>query len=152
MLCLLVPFYAVYYAITRWAEAKKPFLIGVVGLILFIAGLVPSLMQFKSEAEPVVAAYMEAGALGDVEAQYRCCHPQAVTKEELAEFLDHNRTLFSGYEDISTSGWSVHTSAGVTEGYMTGSIIYTDGTRWPFEAWLIKENDKWKLTRFEFGS
>jgi len=152
VLCLLVPFYALYYAITRWAEAKKPFVISLIGLILFIGGLVPHSMQFKSEAEPVIAGFMEAGAAGDVDQQYSYWHRRAGSKEELAEFLDDNRTSFSEYKDMSTSSWSVETEAGITEGYVTGSIIYTDGTRCPFEAWLIKENDVWKLTRFEFGT
>ena len=38
-LCLLVPFYALYYAITRWTDAKVPFIMVLVGLIALVVGL-----------------------------------------------------------------------------------------------------------------
>lgn len=151
LLSLFVPFYVIYYDITRWAKAKKPFVIGLIGLVLFVCGIVPSIGQFKSEAEPVIAAYMEAGAAGDVDGQYKCCSPRVFTKEEVSEFLDDNYALFEGFKDVSISSWSWESRAGITTGYVAGAIIYTDDTRWPFEAWLVKENDVWKLTGFQFG-
>ena len=39
LLCMFVPFYAVYYAITRWEDTKKPFVVGLIGLVFLIAGL-----------------------------------------------------------------------------------------------------------------
>lgn len=150
LLCF-VPFYVVYYAITRWSKLKKPFIIGLVGVVVLIGGLAGGLTQFKSEAEPVISEFMEAGAAKNMEAAYTCFSSQSASKEEIAEFINDNYDLFAGYERVTTSSWEVQSSAGVTEGYTAGAIIYTDDTRMPFEAWLVKENDVWKLTGFSFG-
>ena len=38
LLTMLVPFYAIYYAITRWAETKIPSIVCLVGVVIFIGG------------------------------------------------------------------------------------------------------------------
>lgn len=151
LLCMFVPFYIVYYAIKRWSDAKKPFVLGLVGFVLFLGGLVPTLMQFKSEVEPVVTEFMEACEDKDVEAAYACFSTQSVTKEDLTDFINNNYSVFADFERVTTSGWEMESSAGITQGYVTGTIIYTEDRALPFEAWLVKENDIWKLTVINIG-
>ncbi len=151
LLCMFVPFYVVYYAIKRWSDAKKPLVLGLVGLVLFLGGLVPTLMQFKSGVESVVTEFMEACEDKDVEAAYACFSTQSVTKEDLADFINNNYGLFADFERVTTSSWEVESGAGITQGYVTGVIIYSEDRGLPFEAWLVKENDFWKLTGINIG-
>jgi hypothetical protein len=151
LLCMFVPFYVVYYAIKRWSDAKKPFVLCLVGFVLVLGGLVPTLMQFKSEVEPVVTKFMEACEDKDVEAAYACFSTQSVTKEDLTDLINNNYSIFADFEHVTTSSWEVESGAGITQGYVTGAIIYSEDIRLPFEAWLVKENDIWKLTGIYIG-
>src|SRR5207244_2783805 len=40
LLCLFVPFYSLYYLITRWDETQRPFFLNLAGAFLLIAGAV----------------------------------------------------------------------------------------------------------------
>ena len=151
LLCMFVPFYVIYYAITRWSETKKPFIIGLVGFVLFLGGIIPTFMQIKAEVEPVITEFMEAGVAKDMEAAYACFSPQAVTKKEITDFINNSYNVFESFERVATSSFEVSSSAGITEGYVSGAIVYTGDGRLPFEAWLVKENDIWKLTGIDIG-
>ena len=151
LLCMFVPFYVVYYAGKRWSDAKKPFVLGLAGFTIFLVGLVPTLMQFKSEVEPVVTEFMEACEDKDVEAAYACVSTQSGTKEDLTDFINSNYSLFADFERVTTGSWEVQSSAGITQGYVTGAIIYSEDRSLPFEAWLVKEGDIWKLTDINIG-
>ncbi|UCB42638.1 MAG: hypothetical protein JSV77_09315 [Dehalococcoidales bacterium] len=150
-LSMIIPFYSLYYVITRWDKSKKPFVIGLVGLVLFVSGIVPTLVQFKGEVEEIVTEFMEAASAGDIDAAYACFSSQLDT-EELADFINNNPSLFEGYERISTSSWEVVSSGGITSGSASGTIIYSGERRLPFEVWLIKEQGAWKMTGFYIGS
>ena len=150
VLCLLVPFYAVYYAITRWANAKKPFIIVLVGLVALVGGFVPTIMGVKSEVEPVIVEFMQAGVLQDADRAYTCCHA-SISREELRNFIMNNYDLFEGFKDITMSGFSVQTTAGITTADFSGAVIYSGDVRLPLEASLVKENDIWKITEIYIG-
>ena len=154
LLYMFLPFYSIYYAITRWSETKKPFLIGLIGVIALIGGLVPTIIQtvtqVKSEVEPVITEFMEAGVAKDVDRAYSYCL-SSVSKEELARLITNNYELFEGFEDVTTSSLSVQTSAGITTAECIGTIIYSSDRRLPFEATLVKENSIWRITGFHIG-
>jgi thiol:disulfide interchange protein len=57
LLSMFVPFYALYYAISRWTKTKKPFVIGLIGVALFAGGIV--LVQFELEIRSVIARIRE---------------------------------------------------------------------------------------------
>jgi hypothetical protein len=51
ILCLFVPFYSLYFLITRLEEAGKPFLLNVVGSVLMGIGFVPAIAGLALYAE-----------------------------------------------------------------------------------------------------
>ena len=144
LLYILIPFYSLYYTFTRWDKMKKPFIIGLVGAVILVAGIVPTFMQYKGELEDVFVEFMEAAAIKDIDAAYACCSPLQ-DRGEVADFIDYNYDCFAGYEAVTTSSWEVASSNGVTQGYIGGAIIYSGEQRLPFEAWLVKEQGVWKL-------
>ena len=148
---MFLPFYSIYYIITRWSEIKKPFLISLLGAIVMVGGMVPGLLQLKGEVQSVITEFMEAGATKDVSAAYDYCSSQALTKEEISDFINNNFDLFSGFKDVSINSWSLESSAGITRGYASGAIVYKGDTRLPFEAGLIKEKGIWKLVGISIG-
>ena len=150
LLCL-IPFYAIYYAIKRWSDAKKPFLLYLVGVVVLIVGLAGSCTQIMGEVEPVIARFMEAGAANNTEAAYACT-AQGISEEELADYIESNYDdVFAGYERLNISGFQAQSSAGITLCDVSGAVIYTDGGSLPFEASLVKENDVWKITYIYIG-
>ena len=151
-LFVLVPLYGLYYAISRWTDTKWPFLVSVIGVVLFVVGIAGAVTQTIFELEPVVAAFMQAGVARDVDGAYTYCSSGAITRGEIARFINYNyEWWFAGYRDVSTGSWSVETVAGTTTGYISGDIIYSDNRRLPFEASLVKDDGVWKITGFNIG-
>jgi len=70
LLSIFIPFYDLYYLVTRWDKTKRPFIIGLIGFVALVGGIVPTFMQTKADLEPVVAEFMEAGAVLDVDTAY----------------------------------------------------------------------------------
>ena len=151
LLCMFVPFYEIYYVITRWSDTKKPFIIGLVGVIVLVIGIVALVGGATSGLKSVIGEFMEAGAAGDVEAAYAYWSTGAATEQQIRELVENNRGLFEGYKGLSISNSSVRSTAGITRADVGGAISYTDGRRLPFDARLVKENDVWKLTGIQIG-
>jgi hypothetical protein len=151
LLCL-IPFYAIYYAIKRWSDAKKPFLTYLVGVVVLIVGLAGSCTQITGDVEPVIARFMEAAAANNTEAAYACWSTQGISEEDIADFIESNYDdVFAGYERLNISGFQAQSSAGITLCDVSGAVIYTDGESLPFEASLVKVNDAWKITYITIG-
>ena len=152
LLCLFVPFYAIYYAIKRWSDVKKFFFIYLVGVVILIVGLAGSCTQITGEVEPVIARFMEAGAANNTEAAYACWSTQGISEEDIADFIESNYDdVFAGYERLNISGFQAQSSAGITLCDVSGAVIYTDGESLPLEASLAKVNDAWKITYIHIG-
>jgi len=146
-LCMF-PLYAIYYAIKRQ----------------------------HSELKSVINNFMEAGVTRNVEAAHACWYPPCATKEEIAELIESNRDVFTGYERLTINSLEIRSVEGipgvtdvtdvigviadtnvtegtkVTEGDVGGAIIHTGGKRLPFKARLVKEDDVWKITSIKIGS
>ena len=151
LLCL-IPFYAIYYAIKRWSDAKKPFLAYLVGVVVLIVGLAGSCTQIIGDVEPVIARFMEAAAANNTEAAYACCSTQGISEEDIADLIESNYDdVFAGYERLNISGFQAQSSAGITLCDVSGAVIYTDGESLPLEASLAKVNDAWKITYIHIG-
>ena len=126
LLCLFVPPYAISYA----TELKRQ----------------------RTEVEWVITEFMEAGAARNLEAVYACWSPQSVTKEEIAGVIERSDKVFAGYERLAISSENPKSSGGIYSYHVNGDIIYTGNQRWPFEAWLVKDNGVWKITGIQTGS
>jgi hypothetical protein len=152
LLCLFVPFYAIYYAIKRWSDVKKFFFIYLVGVIIIIVGLAGSCTQLLGEVEPVLSRFMEAGAANNTEAAYACWSTQAASEKEIANYIESNYDdVFAGYERLNISGFEAQSSGGITLCDVSGAVIYTGDESLPFEASLVKSNDIWKITYIYIG-
>ena len=151
LLCMFVPFYEIYYVITRWRDTRKPFIIHLAGIVILVVGIVALVVGATSGLKPVIEEFMEAGAAGDVKAAYAYWSTGAATEQDIREFIEDNRDLFEGYKGLSISSSSVRSMAGITRADVGGAISYTDGRRLPFTARLVKENDVWKLTDIRIG-
>jgi phosphatidylglycerophosphate synthase len=152
LLCLFVPFYAIYYAIKRWSDVKKIFFIYLVGVVILIVGLVGSCTQIMGDVEPVIARFMEAGAANNTEAAYACWSTQMYSEQDIAQYIEsYYDDLFAGYERLDISGFQAESSGGITVCDVSGVVIYTGGESLPFEASLVKMNDVWKLTYIYIG-
>lgn len=138
----------------RWNSKKMRIVAISVGVLAAVV-LVPSLIhmfQFFSGVETAVAEFIEAGAVGNMEAACACWSPQSATEEEIAGFVESNYDVFTGYERLSINNKNGQSSEGINSCYISGAIIYTRGQRLPLEASLMKENDIWKMTGIRIGS
>ena len=170
LLCVFIPPYAIYYGIKRWSDAKKPLVIASVGIVLLIVGIVYGLpgmeveninfgesMRMAENVKQVIAEFMEAGAERNIDAAYACWSPESATEEDIAEYIESNYDdLFAGYERLTIEQLGGHSigGGGIDSCHAKGDIIYTynGGKRLLFEAWLMKENDVWKITDIQIGS
>lgn len=155
LLCLFIPFYAIYYAIKRWSDAKKPFLIYLVGVVVLIVGLVGSCTELSREfagVEPVIDEFMQAGAANNTVAAYACWSTHVYSEEEIAEYIESNYDdYFAGYERLNINSFQGQASGGITTCYVSGAVVYTGNESLPFEASLVKSNDIWKITDIYIG-
>ncbi len=110
-----------------------------------------NLTDFRTEAEPVIKEFMEAGVAKEVDRAYACWSSQAITKEQIVDMVENQYSLFAGFEALTYSGWSVTTSTESTTGIIQGSITYTDRPEMHFEARVIKQEEVFKLTSFWTG-
>jgi hypothetical protein len=124
--CLFLPPYAISYAV----ELKRQ----------------------RTEVEWVITEFVQAVAAKNLEAVCACWSPQSATKEEIAGVIERSDKVFAGYERLAISSENPKSSGGIYSYHVNGDIIYTGNQRWPFEAWLVQENDVWKITGIQIGS
>jgi hypothetical protein len=107
----------------------------------------------RSAFESVITEFMKAGAARDMGAAYACWSPHSATEENIAEFIESSYNVFAGYERLTISDQETRSGAGgITEGDVSGAIIYTSDQRLPLKARLVKDKDVWKITGIRIGS
>jgi len=107
----------------------------------------------RSAFESVITKFIEAGAARNMGAAYACWSPHSANEENIAEFIESSYDVFAGYESLTISDQETRSGAGgISEGDVSGAIIYTDGKRLPLKARLVKEKDVWKITGIRIGS
>jgi hypothetical protein len=107
----------------------------------------------RSAFESVITKFMEAGAARDMGAAYACWSPRSATEEDIAGFIESSYNVFAGYERLTISDQETRSGAGgITEGDVSGAIIYTGDQRLPLKARLVKDKDVWKITGIRIGS
>ncbi len=124
--CLFLPFYAMSYA----ARLRRQ---GI-------------------DVEWVIRKFLQAVAAKDLEAVYASWSPHSAAKEELARLIERGDKVFAGYERLDISSENPKSSGGIYSYHVNGDILYTGNQRWPFEAWLVNENDVWRITGVQTGS
>jgi hypothetical protein len=107
----------------------------------------------RSMCESVITKFMEAGVAKDMGAAYACWSPHSATEEGIAEFIESSYDIFAGYKGLTISDQGTRSGVGgITEGDVSGAIIYTGGKRLPLGARLVKEKDGWKIIGIRIGS
>jgi hypothetical protein len=107
----------------------------------------------RSGVESVITKFMEAGAARNMGAAYDCWSPHSASEENVAEFIESSYDVFAGYERLTISDQGTRSGVGgITEGDVSGAIIYTGGKRLPLGARLVKEKDGWKIIGIRIGS
>ena len=161
----LFPLYAIYYGIKRWSDAMQPLVIALVGVVILIIGIVSGLpgmevgyidsgagMEVVENVETVIAEFMEAGAARNVEAAYDYWTPKLATEEEIVEYIESRYDdLFAGYESLDIDSWIGWSTGDTDNCNARGEIIYIGAKILQFEAWLVKENDVWRIIDILIG-
>jgi len=122
----------------------------IVGVVVVVAW---RMGRERSVFESVITEFMEAGAASNMGAAYACWFPHSATEEDIAEFIENSYDVFAGYEGLTISDQETRSGVGgITEGDVSGDIIYTGDKRLPLKARLVKENNVWKITGIRIGS
>jgi len=143
----------------------QPLVIALVGVVILIIGMVPCLprmelvdiessagMEVVENVETIIAEFIEAGAARNVEAASDYWSPKLATEEEIVEYIESRYDdLFAGYERLNVDSWLGTSIGDIDSCNARGEIIYTDAKILPFEAWLEKENDVWKIIDILIG-
>jgi hypothetical protein len=125
-------------------------LVVIVGIVVVVA---LRMSRERSGFKSVITEFMEAGAARNVGAAYDCWSPHSATEEDIAGFIESSYDIFAGYERLTISDqWTRSGVGGITEGDVSGAIIYTGDQRLPLGARLVKENDVWKIIGIRIGS
>jgi hypothetical protein len=107
----------------------------------------------RSGFESVITKFMKAGAARNVGAAYACWSSHSATEEDIAEFIESRYEVFAGYERLTISDQGTRSGVGgITEGDVSGDIIYSGNQRLPLGARMVKENDVWKIIGIRIGS
>lgn len=125
------------------------FVVVIAGVVAFV---VWRLVRRRSELQPVITEFMEAGAARNVEGAYACCSHYSPTKEDVVDLIRNSYDVFTGYERLTMGGTHSQSGGGMTEAYVNGRMIYTGGKKLAYKCSLMKENDVWKIAGIEIGS
>lgn len=75
-----------------------------------------------------------------------------VDAEGLSGLILGNSPLFKGYEKIETTGFNFAKSSGSPATLtLTGKVIYADGSEGVFDSLLVKDDEVWKIARFNLN-
>ena len=126
----------------------------ILGVIIGIVVVVALRMsRERSGFESVITKFMEAGAARNMGTAYNCWSLHSATEEDIAEFIESRYEVFGSYERLAISDQGTRSGVGgITEGDVSGDIIYTGDKRLPLKARLVKEKDVWKITGIRIGS
>jgi hypothetical protein len=126
----------------------------ILGVIIGIVVVVALRMsRERSGFESVITKFMEAGAARNMGAACDCWSPHSATEENIAEFIESSYDVFAGYERLTISDQETRSGVGgITEGDVSGAIIYTSDQRLPLKARLVKEKDGWRIIGIRMGS
>ena len=123
-------------------------------------------MRIEKDVKQVIAEFMEAGESRDMEAAYACKHYRSSFEEGRVELIERRYDdIFAGYESLTIDRmswkWGIGIGIEVVVGpadrdgdgdgggidscRAKGVIRYTSGKVLPFDAWMAKENDVWKI-------
>jgi hypothetical protein len=151
LLTLFIPFYNVYYAITRRSQTKLVIYIGAIGLLSFVFGLGLFFTTNQSEVKPVLKEFMEAGLSKDVARAYTFCH-QSVNREDVVNLINKTPEVFTGYKNTSITSLNVTYGTDGTFAEISGIMTYMHGEKKPFYALMFKEEPKvWKIVEIRFS-
>jgi len=122
----------------------------IIGIVVVFA---LRMSRERSGFESVITKFMKAGAARNMGAAYACWSPHSATEEDIAEFIESRYEVFGGYEGLTINDQGTRSGVGgITEGDVSGDIIYSGDQRLPLGARLVKENDVWKIIGIRIGS
>jgi hypothetical protein len=121
-------------------------------LLPYAISYAAELRRQRTDVEWVITEFVEAVAAKNLEAVYACWSRQSATKEEIAALIERSDKAFAGYERLAFTSENPESSGGICSYHVHGDIVYTGDQRWPFEVWLVQENDVWKITGIQTGS
>lgn len=122
----------------------------IIGIVVVFA---LRMSRERSVFESIIAKFMEAGAARDMGAAYDCWSPHSATEEDIAGFIENSYDVFAGYERLTIGDQGTRSGVGgITEGDVSGDIIYTGDQRLPLGVRLVKENGVWKIIGIRIGS
>ena len=127
-------------AVTPWSPVAVP---GVQSLVNLSTRLVPAL----DEGSLVVAGFVTAGALGDVESALSLTLPDAdITRADLVELFTL-RYVFDGFRSVEVQGWNWEKTSFPRQEVLEleGGIDYDEGPDGVFSAVLVKEGPDWQI-------
>jgi hypothetical protein len=125
-------------------------LVVIIGIVVVVA---LRMSRERSGFESVITKFMKAGAARNMGAAYACWSPYSATEEDIAEFIESRYEVFAGYERLAIGDQGTRSGVGgITEGDVSGDIIYSGDQRLPLGARLVKENDVWKIIGIRIGS
>lgn len=154
LLSLFVPYFVIYYGVTRWKKTKRIFAISATALIFFIAGLVVPPMLWKSEVTPVIEGFMQAGATNNIEKAhtYWIFYTRIDT---VARIIREHDDVFVGFESFTTSSIDMKGDSGSligwTEGWINGELHFGNGNSTDFGIMLVKHNNAWWINDIVIG-
>jgi len=122
----------------------------IIGIVVVFA---LKMSRERSWFESVITEFMEAGVAKNMGAAYACWSPHSATEEDVAEFIESRYEVFAGYESLTIGDQGTRSGVGgITEGDVSGTIIYTGDQKLPLKARLVKENGVWKVIGIRIGS
>jgi hypothetical protein len=122
----------------------------IIGIVVVFA---LRMSRERSRFESVITEFMGAGAARNMEAAYACWSLHSATEEDIVGFIENSYEVFSGYERVTISDQGTRSGVGgITEGDVSGDIIYAGDRKLPLGARLVKENDVWKIIGIRIGS
>jgi hypothetical protein len=150
-LSLLVPYYFIYYAITRWKRTKLSVFIGATGLIVFVLVVVTPMMLYKSEVTPIITGFIQAGGDKGIDNGYSFWVPDT-NKDKIIQIINEHYDVFAGFQSIkiTAKSWEFPWSGG-TNFTCNGTIYYGNGNEINFGATLSKYNNDWKIKYIDIG-
>jgi hypothetical protein len=155
LLSIFVPYYFIYYGITRRSKAKRALLFCASGISIFIMSFIPLMIlnsNADSRVESVMSDFVEAASAQDINVAYSYWAP-GTSMSTVSGLISKYQQEFQNVEKISKKEsrltFKYYRNMEIT---YNGNINHTNGQSTKFGLIAVGENDSWKIKSLVIGN
>ena len=150
LLLLFVPYYFIYYGISRWKKTKLSTIIGAIAVFIFIGAILTPSILIRYQVKPVLTKFIQASADINIYEAYNYWIPDT-NEDFVGQLVVNNEKIFTQFKKFTIR--NIQTNYpwnGDLHSQLNGTIYYENSTI-DFHATLTIIDGTWKIRSFTIG-